>query len=62
MISANIYTPKIEKTRFMRVSRALILIIAGKLSAKVIMVLFNAPLVLKKKNMRRILKDLITVV
>ena len=45
-----------------RTSNMLILNKAGKLSIKVIIVLFRARFVLKKKNMRTILKDLITVV
>jgi hypothetical protein len=62
MMSAKRYTPRIEKIKFIKISSIPIFNIAGKQSMKVIMVFFSDWLLLKKKKIRTILKDLMTVV
>lgn len=62
MISAKRYTPRIEKIMLIKTRRPPMFIIAGKLSMKVIMVFLRALLLLKKKKIRTILKDLMIVV
>ncbi len=62
IISAKRYTPKIANIILIRVRSAPILNMAGKLTMNVIIVFFRALFLLKKKKMRTILKDLMTVV
>ncbi len=62
MISAKRYIPRMEKIMFINKMSPPMLTIAGTLNIKVIIVFFRALLLLKKKNMRIILKDLMIVV
>ncbi len=59
---ANRYTPKIENMRLIKTRSIPILSIAGKLSMKVIIVFLRDRLLLKKKKILTILKDLMIVV